>query len=319
MNQSQLSPAVRIGHVHLRVADLERAMAFYRDVLGFSVTADARAFGLPMVLLAAGDYHHHIALNTFMSEGGTPAPAGHTGLHHVALLYPDRCALGCAVQQLLDREYPLDSAEDHGGTVSVYLRDPDGNGIELYYDRPREAWFGPQGQPILKAEPFDPRDLLAGTHDEYHATFDGGSMTTEQNKAIARRWTEELWGQGQLAVADEIIAPDYVRHDPGDPFPAVGADDVKRIITMLRTMLPDFRLEIEDMLADGDKVVSRYTATATDTKGYMGMPPTGKQIRTSAIQIFRFAGGKIVESWAARDDMGTLQQLGHLPPRGPRN
>ncbi|MFL5806962.1 MAG: ester cyclase [Roseiflexaceae bacterium] len=319
MNQSQLSPAVRIGHVHLRVADLERAMAFYHDVLGFSVTADARAFGLPMVLLAAGDYHHHIALNTFMSEGGTPAPAGHAGLHHVALLYPNRCALACAVQQLLDREYPLDSAEDHGGTVSVYLRDPDSNGIELYYDRPRETWFGPQGQPILKAEPFDPRDLLADIHDEYHATFDGGSMTTEQNKAIARRWTEELWGQGQLAVADEIIAPDYVRHDPGDPFPAVGPDDVKRIVSMLRAMLPDFRLEIEDMLADGDKVVSRYTATATDTKGYMGMPPTGKQIRTSAIQIFRFAGGKIVESWAARDDLGTLQQLGHLPPREPRN
>ena len=142
-------------------------------------------------------------------------------------------------------------------------------------------------------------------------------MTTEQNKALTRRWSEELWGQGNLAVAAEIIAPDYVRHDPGDPFPAYGSDDVKRIVTMLRSMLPDFKIEVEAMVAEGDMVVSRYTATATDTKGYMGMPPTGKAIRTPAIQIFRFADGKIIESWAARDDLGTLRQLGQLPARGP--
>jgi len=141
-------------------------------------------------------------------------------------------------------------------------------------------------------------------------------MNIEQNKATARRWTEELWGQGKLEVADEIIASDYVRHDPGDPFPARGPQDVKRIVSMLRTMLPDLRLELEDMIADGDKVVSRYTAVATDTRGYMGMPPTDKTIRTNAIQIFRFAEGKIVESWAVRDDLGTLRQLGHLPPPG---
>src|SRR5262249_17408435 len=144
-------------------------------------------------------------------------------------------------------------------------------------------------------------------------------MSKKEHKAIARRWTEELWGQGNLAVADEIIAPDYVRHDPGDPFPAVGPDDVKRIVTMLRGMLPDFRLEIEDMIAVDDKVVSRYTAIATDTNGYMGMPPTGKQIRAAAIQVFRFAGGKIVESWATRDDLGTLRQLGQFPPAGPKS
>ncbi|HEX9438025.1 MAG TPA: VOC family protein [Roseiflexaceae bacterium] len=161
MSQSKLHPAVRIGHVHLRVANLERATAFYRDVLGFAVTADARAVGLQMVLLAAGDYHHHIALNTWLSEGGTPPPAGHTGLHHMAILYPDRHELARAVQNLLDHDYPIDEGEDHGATVSVYLRDPDGNGIELYYDRPQEIWFDPQGHPILKAEPFDPHDLLA--------------------------------------------------------------------------------------------------------------------------------------------------------------
>jgi steroid delta-isomerase-like uncharacterized protein len=141
----------------------------------------------------------------------------------------------------------------------------------------------------------------------------GPETTIEQNKATARRWSEELWSRGQLAVADEIIAADYVRHDPGDPFPARGPEDVKRIVSMLRAMLPDFKIEVEAIVADGDMVVSRYTATATDTVGFMGMPPTGKAIRTSAMQMFRFANGKIVESWAARDDLGTLRQLGHLP------
>lgn len=160
MKHSPVHPAVRIGHVHLRVADLERAMAFYHDVLGFTVTMYGPAVRLPMVLLAAGDYHHHLALNTFLSANGTPPPDGHTGLHHVALLYPDRLELARAVQRLVDHDYPIDSAEDHGGTVSVYLRDPDRNGIELYYDLPREQWLDAQGRPVMKAEPFDPYDLL---------------------------------------------------------------------------------------------------------------------------------------------------------------
>jgi steroid delta-isomerase-like uncharacterized protein len=141
----------------------------------------------------------------------------------------------------------------------------------------------------------------------------GGAMSTEQNKATARRWSEELWGQGKLAVADEIIAKDYVRHDPGDPFPAHGPDDVKRIVSSLRAMLPDFAIHVDAIMAEGDLVVSRYTATATDTVGYMGMPPTGRSIRTTAMQMFRFKNGLIVESWAVRDDLGTLRQLGHLP------
>ncbi len=140
----------------------------------------------------------------------------------------------------------------------------------------------------------------------------GGTMT-ERNKAMALRWSEELWSKGHLEVADEIIAPDYVRHDPGDPFPAQGPGDVKRIVGMLRSMLPDLRISVEAVIAEGDYVVSRYTATATDTVGYLGMPPTGKSIRTPAIQIFRFSNGKIVESWAVRDDLGTLRQLGALP------
>jgi catechol 2,3-dioxygenase len=161
VNTSTIHPQARIGHVHLRVADLDRATSFYRDVLGFAVTVYGPAFGLQATFLAAGDYHHHIALNTWMSAGGTPPPAGHSGLHHLAIVNPDAQELAGAVQRLLGCEYPIDSAEDHGGTVSVYLRDPDGNGIELYYDRPREEWFGADGRPKLKAEPFDPRELLA--------------------------------------------------------------------------------------------------------------------------------------------------------------
>jgi catechol 2,3-dioxygenase len=161
MQNEAIHPAVRVGHVHLRVADLDRALAFYRDALGFAVSADAREIGLDMVLLAAGDYHHHIGLNTFSGAGDRPSPSGPTGLYHVAFLYPDRRELGGAVRRLLDHGYPIDHASDHGGTVSVYLADPDGNGIELYYDRPRAEWFDADGRPVLKADRFDYRELLS--------------------------------------------------------------------------------------------------------------------------------------------------------------
>ena len=161
MGEFKLPGDVRVGHVHLRIADLERATAFYRDVLGFDVMAYGPDLGVPgAAFLSAGGYHHHVGLNSWESAGGTPPPQGHTGLYHVAFLYPDRRALGGAVQRLLDHGHPIDGAEDHGATVSVYLKDPDGNGIELYFDRPRHEWFDEQGNPVLKAEPFDPRELL---------------------------------------------------------------------------------------------------------------------------------------------------------------
>jgi catechol 2,3-dioxygenase len=162
MPDQAIHPAVRVGHVHLRVADLDRAVAFYRDALGFAVSVDARAAGLPMVLLAAGDYHHHVGLNAFESSGATPPPPGHTGLYHVAFVYPDRRELGRAVRRLLDFGHAVDHGSDHGGTVSVYLDDPDGNGIELYYDRPREEWFDADGRPVLKNERIDPQVLARG-------------------------------------------------------------------------------------------------------------------------------------------------------------
>lgn len=154
------SRSPRIGHIHLRVADLDRAIRFYRDALAFHVTGYGPDMGLPMAFLALDDYHHHLGLNTFHSLGGLPAPEGFTGLHHVALVYPDRAALSQAVRQLTEYEWPIDAAEDHGATVSVYLRDPDGNGLELYYDRPRDQWVDEQGRPVLKAEPFDWHELL---------------------------------------------------------------------------------------------------------------------------------------------------------------
>ena len=157
-----LHPDTRIGHVHLRVGNLDRAVGFYRDVLGFALTAYGPAHGLPgAAFLSAGGYHHHIGLNTWTSADGTPPPDGHAGLYHFAMLYPGAVELGRAVGRLLESGHPIDGAEDHGATVSVYLRDPDGNGIELYYDRPREEWFDARGDPVLKAEPFDPRALLA--------------------------------------------------------------------------------------------------------------------------------------------------------------
>jgi catechol 2,3-dioxygenase len=141
-SENGIHPAVRVGHVHLHVSDLDRALAFYNDGLGFNLVADARPAGLPMAFLAAGDYHHHVALNTWKPSG----------LYHVAFNYPDRRELSRAVRRLLDRGYTVDHLTDHGGTVAVYLDDPDGNGLELSYDRPRETWFDAAGRPVLKAD-----------------------------------------------------------------------------------------------------------------------------------------------------------------------
>jgi len=156
-----IHPAVRVGHVHLRVADLDRSVAFYRDGLGLVVTVDGRPSGIDAVFLAAGDYHHHVALNTWESAGGSPPPTGHTGLHHVAFLYPDRHELARAIQRLIDHGWPIDHAADHGGSVAVYLDDPDRNGVELSYDRPRSAWFDDAGRPVLRADEIDYRDLVS--------------------------------------------------------------------------------------------------------------------------------------------------------------
>ena len=137
MKPHPIHPQVRIGHVHLKVADLERALAFYCGVLGFQLM---QRMGAQAAFISAGGYHHHIGLNTWESRGGSPPPPGTTGLYHLAVLYPTRAALADALRRLIEANIPLDGASDHGVSEALYLRDPDENGVELYWDRPREEW-----------------------------------------------------------------------------------------------------------------------------------------------------------------------------------
>lgn len=151
---------VRIGHVHLKVADLERSLGFYRDVLGFEVT---QWYGNSAVFLSAGGYHHHIGLNTWESRGGPAPAAGTTGLYHVAILYPDRASLGDALRRLVAAGVPLDGASDHGVSEALYLSDPDGNGVELYRDRDPAEWpRDGEGNLQMFSRPLDLESLLSG-------------------------------------------------------------------------------------------------------------------------------------------------------------
>ena len=132
-----IDPRVGIGHVHLKVSNIDQALGFYRDVLGFEVT---QRYGDEAAFLSAGGYHHHLGLNTWESRGGSPPPPGTTGLYHVAIRYPDRATLGDALRRVAEARIPISGATDHGVSEAIYLRDPDGNGVELYRDRPRDEW-----------------------------------------------------------------------------------------------------------------------------------------------------------------------------------
>jgi len=158
MTQPNAHPETRIGHIHLKVSDLDRAIGFYAGVLGFDVQQrfDQAAF------LSAGGYHHHIGLNTWQSAGGTPPPPGHTGLFHTAFLYPDRAELARVLARVLDAGIPLEGASDHGVSEAVYLNDPDGNGVELYVDRAEEDWpRNPDGSLAMVTRRLDLAALLA--------------------------------------------------------------------------------------------------------------------------------------------------------------
>jgi catechol 2,3-dioxygenase len=153
-----IDPAVRIGHVHLKVAEIERSLAFYCGVLGFELT---QRYGSQAAFVSAGDYHHHIGLNTWESFGGSPPPPNCTGLFHLAILYPTRATLASALRRLLAAKIMLDGASDHGVSEALYLRDPDENGVELYSDRPRESWpRGSTGELAMFTRPLDLDDLL---------------------------------------------------------------------------------------------------------------------------------------------------------------
>jgi catechol 2,3-dioxygenase len=153
---TSIDPRVTIGHVHLKVADLERALVFWRDVLGFEVQ---QQMGNAAAFLSAGGYHHHIALNTWESRGGSPPPRQATGLYHVAILYPDRATLATALRRVLEAGIALEGASDHGVSEAIYLRDPDGNGVELYRDRAMAEW--PRTADGELAMTLDPLDLTA--------------------------------------------------------------------------------------------------------------------------------------------------------------
>jgi len=153
-----IDPGVDIGHVHLKVADIDRALAFYHGVLGFEIT---QRYGTGAVFLSAGGYHHHIGLNTWESLGGPPPAPGSTGLYHLAIRYPTRAALADALRRVMEAGIPLEGASDHGVSEALYLRDPDDNGVELYRDRPREEWpRAADGALRMTLEPLDVESLL---------------------------------------------------------------------------------------------------------------------------------------------------------------
>lgn len=159
-----IHPGVRIGHVHLKVADLERSLAFYCDVLGFQLT---QRYGPGAAFVSAGGYHHHIGLNTWESRGGKPPPRSATGLYHVAILYPDRKSLADALRRLIKHQIPLEGAADHGVSEAIYLQDPDGNGLELYIDRDPAEWpRDANGELKMTTEPLDLEALLAASSPE---------------------------------------------------------------------------------------------------------------------------------------------------------
>jgi catechol 2,3-dioxygenase len=158
-----IDPRTRIGHVHLTVSDLDRALRFYRDVLGFEVTT---TYGQDAVFLSAGGYHHHIGLNTWAGRGAPAPAAGTTGLYHVAILYPDRKTLAAALHRVLDAGVPIEGAADHGVSEALYLRDPDGNGVELYRDRAEAEWpRAADGTVAMHTRPLDLESLLAEAHE----------------------------------------------------------------------------------------------------------------------------------------------------------
>ncbi|WEK33980.1 MAG: VOC family protein [Candidatus Pseudobacter hemicellulosilyticus] len=159
MSNYTIPAQTRIGHVHLKVADLDKSLAFYQGVLGFTIT---QRYGSQAVFISAGGYHHHIGLNTWYSRNSPPAPRQSVGLFHTAIVYPTRRDLAIALQRLIDARYPFTGASDHGVSEAIYLDDPDGNGVELYWDRPREEWpRDTKGFLQMVTEPLDIKALLA--------------------------------------------------------------------------------------------------------------------------------------------------------------
>jgi catechol 2,3-dioxygenase len=201
-----IDPRTEIGHVHLKVADLERAVSFYSGVLGFEVT---QRMGQSAVFLSAGGYHHHIGLNTWESQGGSPPAPGTTGLYHFAIRYADRAALGDALRRLRDARVPLEGASDHGVSEALYLRDPDGNGVELYWDRPRADWpREADGTMKMVSERLDVDSLLAAAASPRNAARAESpyALMTEENRARLRDLRAKLLQLHKVLLDDARVA-----------------------------------------------------------------------------------------------------------------
>jgi catechol 2,3-dioxygenase len=216
----EIDRRVDIGHVHLKVADLDRALAFYQGVLGFEVTqrmGDAAAF------LSAGGYHHHIGLNTWESQGGSPPPPGTTGLYHLAIRYPDRAALGDALRRLDAARIQLDGASDHGVSEALYLRDPDGNGVELYWDRPRQEWpRATDGTLRMVTERLDVAALRAAAppaQADATATSAAGATAsmTDDERTKLRELRVRLLNLHKVLLEDARVAYELDRGRVGSP------------------------------------------------------------------------------------------------------
>jgi len=199
-----IDPRTEIGHVHLKVADLDRAVAFYSGVLGFEVT---QRMGRSAAFLSAGGYHHHIGLNTWESEHGGPPAPGATGLYHFAIRYPDRASLGDALRRLREAQVPLEGASDHGVSEALYLRDPDGNGVELYWDRPRAAWpREADGSMKMVTAWLDVDALLAAAAPPPGDAASPYALMTEQNRARLRDLRGKLLQLHKVLLDDTRVA-----------------------------------------------------------------------------------------------------------------
>ncbi len=169
MEKFTIHPETKIGHIHLKVSDIERALKFYRDILGFEIVAEWEDEDGGAAFLSAGGYHHHIGLNTWYTKGATPPPVGHTGMFHVAILLPSRKELAKVLQRLINHSYPVRGMSDHGVSEAIYLSDPDDNGIELYVDRPKEQWPRTGDGKIdvrAFAKKLQPEDILSSLTEE---------------------------------------------------------------------------------------------------------------------------------------------------------
>jgi catechol 2,3-dioxygenase len=269
-----MDPRTDIGHVHLKVSDLERALAFYVGVLGFEVT---QRMGASAAFLSIGGYHHHIGLNTWESQGGFPPAPGTTGLYHFAIRYPDRPALGDALRRLREAAVTLDGASDHGVSEALYLRDPDGNGLELYWDRPRDAWpRNPDGSLQMITERLDLAGLLAAAR----TTSDAGgaqspyALMGEENRARLRDLRGRLLHLHKVLLDDTRVAYEMDRGRVGsnatllqlvigDPWFAWLHSLSELIVRIDQTAEPDSPASDADAVALVEQVEHLLTASET--------------------------------------------------------